>query len=107
MYILIKNFEAKKVTKEMIANIILSELPKRKTFESIIELFSQRIFSLLGNINEKDHKKFINFLQTLFQLSDEVLSVFVEKFITMFYSVKIYNQEEENFLKKKLKKVNN
>lgn len=100
-YILLKNFETKKLNKELAINQLFGEI---KSNEDLPKL-SQKIYGLLKLNNEQDKKKIDIFVKTRFQLANENLEEFKSEFITLFSEIKEYSQEEELLLSKKLKKV--
>lgn len=100
-----KNFEAKKITKEVIEQMNLYELTQNNTYETVLETIVQNIFSLLNSNDEQDIQKFIMYLQNLYMTANGDLQIFLEKFMSTFNLVNIYSAQEEKMLRKKVKKV--
>jgi len=113
-YILIKNFEANKITKNEILNEVFFEFEKnlKKNNKNnpliekneVINLLSENIFNLLNiKNNSSDKDKIHYFIDNLLTISNNELLKFKENFLQILDSVKIYTEKEKFDLTQKLK----
>ena len=112
LYILIKNFEVLKITRDdsltLIIKPILNEITDEKQIknETLVNIFTTKIGENINCINNKnDITSISNMLNSLLNESNNELFSFIKSFLDIFDNVKIYddNIEEE---KKKVKKIN-
>ena len=110
IYILIKNFEALNLTKEeFLTNIIkpiLNEITNEKQIEKdlLVNLFSNKICEYLNCLeNENDVVNINNLISSMLTESENELSKFIENFLHIFDSIKLYKnisqETEENIIK--------
>ena len=110
IYILIKNFEALNLTKEeFLTNIIkpiLNEITNEKQIEKdlLVNLFSNKICEYLNCLeNENDVININNLISSMLTESENELSKFIENFLHIFDSIKLYKnisqETEENIIK--------
>ena len=107
-YILIKNFEAKKID---------GNIPIKKIFENInlkrdkisikenLETLFNNFISILKIKNESDLIKIEDYFKNLLSTVNNDWYLMEKKLIEMFSSIKIYSEKEEKKYKKKLSKV--
>lgn len=111
-YIMIKNFEAKHLNYEEANDKIIREAFFVNRESSSLNtdtnaIINKLCFSINTHLNikkEEDKNKIRMFLTAILALSNSDIEVFMEKVISLFYNVKIYKQEKENKIKKKLRK---
>ena len=109
-YILIKNLEAKGITKEEVINKIIKEtLEKFKQThiekENLIELFTNKIQSLINNSNKNDKKKINYLFDNLLSSANNDIHQFINIFMPLLDSIKIYTENENNELSLKIKNL--
>ena len=109
-YILIKNLEAKGITKEEVINKIIKEtLEKFKQThiekENLIELFTNKIQSLINNKNKNDKKKINYLFDNLLSSANNDIHQFINIFMPLLDSIKIYTENENNELSLKIKNL--
>ena len=109
-YILIKNLEAKGITKEEVINKIIKEtLEKFKQThiekENLIELFTNKIQSLINNTNKNDKKKINYLFDNLLSSANNDIHQFINIFMPLLDSIKIYTENENNELSLKIKNL--
>lgn len=110
-YILIKNFEANKITPELamseIFQPILDTLEQDSTIEKnyLITLLTSHILSLIHCVNpvSSDQNKISFFLSHLLTNSSNEFGEFMDTFMKIFENIKQYTKEIENSLLPKLK----
>ena len=71
----------------------------------IFEILFNNFLDILSVKNETDISKIENFLKSLFLMLNNDWYSIEKKLIQMFSSIKIYKENEENKLRKKLAKV--
>ena len=109
-YMLIKNFEACKISKEdsltTIIKPILNEISNEKQIknEILVNLFTNKICECINcSKNENDIKSINSVINSLLNESKNELFSFIQAFLDIFDSVKIYTDnltDEENIIKK-------
>ena len=109
-YILIKNLEAKEITKEEILNKIIKEtLDKFKQShiekENLIELFTNKTQILINNTNKNDKKKINYLFDNLLSSANNDIHQFINIFMPLLDSIKIYTENENNELSLKIKNL--
>ena len=109
-YILIKNLEAKGITKEEVINKIIKEtLEKFKQThiekENLIELFTNKIQSLINNSNKNDKKKINYLFDNLLSSANNDIHQFINIFMPLLDSIKIYTANENDELSLKIKNL--
>ena len=109
-YILIKNLEAKGITKEEVINKIIKEtLEKFKQThiekENLIELFTNKIQSLINNSNKNDKKKINYLFDNLLSSANNDIHQFINIFMPLLDSIKIYTENENNEFSLKIKNL--
>ena len=109
-YILIKNFEACKISKEdsltIIIKPILNEISNEKQIKNdiLVNLFTEKICESINcKKNNNDINSISNLINSLLNDSKYELFPFIKAFLDMFDSVKIYtdiSNDEEGIIKK-------
>ena len=109
-YILIKNFEACKISKEdsltIIIKPILNEISNEKQIKNdiLVNLFTEKICESINcKKNNNDINSISNLINSLLNDSKYELFSFIKAFLDMFDSVKIYtdiSNDEEGIIKK-------
>ena len=109
-YILIKNFEAKKITKDEALNKIFKTVIDNLYGESQVEKsglvvnFTDKICEVIQiNNNEIDRNKIYYLIESLLTTSNNELGKFMENFLQLFDSIKYYNANDDKRLSKKIK----
>ena len=110
-YILIKNFEARKITKDEALNKIFKTVIDNLYGESQVEKsglvvnFTDKICEVIQiNNNEIDRNKIYYLIESLLTTSNNELGKFMENFLQLFDSIKYYNADDDKRLTKKIKK---
>ena len=106
-YLLIKNFEAREMTKEnaltLIIKPILNEIGENKEIEknSLINLFANKISESIGVQIKKDFEEIENIITILLIESKNDLSNFIDNFLKFFDHIKNYNEcgKEEEYIR--------
>ncbi len=109
-YILIKNFEARKITKDEALNKIFKTVIDNLYGESQVEKsglvvnFTDKICEVIQiNNNEIDRNKIYYLIESLLTTSNNELGKFMENFLQLFDSIKYYNADDDKRLTKKIK----
>ena len=109
-YILIKNFEARKITKDEALTKIFKSVIDNLYGESqvektgLVENFTDKICDIIQcNNNEIDRNKIYYLIETLLTTSNNELGKFMENFLQLFDSIKYYNVNDDKRLSKKIK----
>ena len=110
IYILIKNFEVLKISREdaltLIIKPILNDISNEKQIknETLVNMFAEKICSCLNsNKNNNDIYLISNALTSLLTESNNELFPFIKSFLDIFDNIKIYednSKEEKDILKK-------
>ena len=105
-FVLVKNLEAKKITTDIAKEkiILLPNKTEEMPNETFIQQMSHNILSCLNNKNEESIQKLDKWLYFLLSISENNQNTMTEKFLSLLSNVKIYTQEEELLLSKKVKK---
>ncbi len=104
-YVLIKNFESKKITEEKAKELIIDQLPKDINNQNEINnIIINKILEILDCSNKDDIEKMNKWINTLNMMCNNDQLKINENFLSLFTNIKIYNNEEELKLKKKVKK---
>jgi len=109
-YILIKNFEAKKISSEVAINIFFEKIdPMRDniTINEVLELLYINFVSTLHIKNQKDSMKIKEYLKNMLSSVNNDWSLMEKKLIEMLSSIKIYSEKEEKNYRKKISHVIN
>lgn len=107
-YIIIKNFEANKITKEIAMEKIFKEVIEVLSDDSkiekknLIEMVTEKIMNTISSKNEKDKTKISFFISNLLSSSNNELGNFIDNFMKIMDNVKIYSEKTERDLMKKL-----
>ena len=105
-YILIKNFESKKISEETARQKIIM-IPSTKDPLDDTKFIEQMSFNIMKSVH-CDHKESLEkvkkWLITLFILCSNDQKKVTENFLTLFNNITIYTQEQEILLGKKVKK---
>lgn len=107
-YIIIKNFEANKITKEIVMDKIFKEVIEALSDDSkiekknLIEMVTEKISNTIGSKNEKDKTKISFFISNLLTSSNNEFGNFIDSFMKIMDNVKIYSEKTERDLMKKL-----
>ena len=105
-YILIKNFESKKISEETARQKIIM-IPSTKDPLDDTKFIEQMSFNIMKSVH-CDHKESLEkvkkWLVTLFILCSNDQKKVTENFLTLFNNITIYTQEQEILLSKKVKK---
>ena len=108
-YILIKNFEAKKITKEDAINKIFKETLDNLNGEnqveksSLVNDFTIKICNLINCNNEIDKSKISYLIEILLSSSNNELGKFMENFLQLIDSIKYYDLNDEKRLNDKIR----
>ncbi len=109
-YILIKNFEAKKITKDEALNKIFKTVIDNLYGESQVEKsglvvnFTDKICEVIQiNNNEIDRNKIYYLIESLLTTSNNELKKFMENFLRLFDNIKFYNQNDDILFTQKVK----
>ena len=110
MYILIKNFEVFKISKEealtIIIKPILNDISNEKQIknETLVNMFTNKICSCINcKENKNDFNSISNVITSLLNESNNELFQFIKLFLDIFDNIKIYednSKEEKEILKK-------
>ena len=105
-YILVQNFESKKITMDIAKEkiILIQNKSEETPNDKFIEQMSHNILTCLNNKNEESIQKLNKWLFFLLNISENKPSIMTEKFLSLLSNVKIYTAEEELVLSKKVKK---
>ncbi len=108
-YIIIKNFEAKKLSRAAAEKMLREETigtfsDTNSMSNNFIKNISMKLIKFLKIKNEEEKSKMNIFMNTLWNLTGNNLELFEEKFFALFDNIKIYSDEEFFILSKKLKK---
>ena len=109
-YILIKNFESNKITKQIAMQNIFREIvdslgeDSKIEKQNLIDMITDKIMSIIKTKNKKDKTKIIFFISNLLSTSGNELGNFIDNFMHVIDNVKIYNENTERNLMLKLKK---
>ncbi len=107
-YILIKNFEAKKICGEVAISKFFENIDLQRdniTINEVLELLFSNIVSILHIKNETDLIKIKDYLKNMFSSVNNDWSLMEKKLIEMLSSIKIYSEKEEKKFRKKLSQV--
>ena len=116
IYILIKNFEVLKISREdaltLIIKPILNEISNEKQIknETLVNMFTNKICSCINcNHNENDINSISNVITSLLAESNNELFPFIKSFLDIFDNIKKYeeNSNEEKEMIKKIKETLN
>ena len=104
-YVLIKNFESKKITEEKAKELIIDPLPKDLiNHNEINNIIINKIKEILDCSNKNEIEKLNKWINTLYMMCNNDQNKTNENFLSLFSNIKIYKSEEELKLKKKVKK---
>ena len=109
-YILIKNFESNKITKQIAMQNIFREIvdslgeDSKIEKQNLIDMITDKIMSIIKTKNKKDKTKIIFFISNLLSTSGNELGNFIDNFMHVIDNVKIYDENTERNLMLKLKK---
>ena len=105
-FVLVKNLEAKKITTEVAKEkiILLTNKSEEIPNETFIQQMSHNILSCLNNTNEESIQRLDKWLNFLLSISENNQDTMNKKFLSLLTNIKIYTQEEELILSKKVKK---
>lgn len=104
-YVLIKNFEAKKITTDIAKEKITSTLNTTQSKEDFLSSFQNNIYSVLNVEDEDSKSKISRWLSSLLSTSSNDYNKCIEVFLSMFANIKLYTSDEELLLSKKVKKT--
>ena len=105
-YVLIKNFESKKINEETARQKIIM-IPSTKDPLDDNKFIEQMSFNIMKSVhceNKESLEKVKKWLVTLFLLCANDQKKVTENFLTLFTNITIYTQEQEILLSKKVKK---
>ena len=105
-YILIKNFESKKIGEETARQKIIM-IPSSKDPLDSNKFIDQMSFNIMKSVHCDDidsNEKVKKWLSTLLSLCSNDQKKMTENFLTLFNNITIYTQEQEILLSKKVKK---
>jgi hypothetical protein len=108
-YIIIKNFEAKKLSRSAAEKMLREDTigtfsDTNSMSNNFIKNISVKLIKFLKIKNEEEKSKVNIFMNTLWNLTGKNLELFEEKFFALFDNIKTYSDEEFLTLSKKLKK---
>ena len=107
-YILIKNFESNKITKQIAMQNIFREIvdslgeDSKIEKQNLIDMITDKIMSIIKTKNKKDKTKIIFFISNLLSTSGNELGNFIDNFMHVIDNV--YDENTERNLMLKLKK---
>lgn len=107
-YIIIKNFEAKKISSDTAINMLFEKIDAMKeniTIEEILELLYFNFVAILDIKSETDSKKLKEYLKNMLASLNNNWNMMKKKLIEMLSSIKIYSEIEETTYRKKLSHV--
>ena len=102
-YVLIKNFEAKKITEELAKAKLISPSPL-PTIQDFITQFTNNISIVLNTKHSESLEKIKKWINTLLNMCNNDQQKTNENFLSLFSNVKIYSSDKELILNKKVKK---
>lgn len=112
IYILIKNFEVLKISREdaltLIIKPILNEISNEKQIknETLVNIFSNKISECINCTNNKnDMNSISNVISSLLNDSNNELFSFIKSFLDMFDNIKLY-ENNSNEEKEIIKRIN-
>ena len=104
-YILIKNFECKKINEEIARQKIIIITTKEEIENNrFIEQMSFNIMKAIHNENKDSLEKVKNWIYTLLNMCENDQKKMTENFLSLFSNINIYNSEQELTFSKKIKK---
>ena len=104
-YILIKNFESKKITEEIARQKIMMATTKDKIEKKrFIEQMSFNIMKAVHCENKESLEKVKKWIATLLKMCNDDQKKMTDNFLSLFSSITLYNSEQELILSKKIKK---
>jgi len=105
-FVLIKNFEAKKVTVDIAKEkiILIQNKSEEIPNETFIQQMSHNILKCLNCKKEESIQKINKWLFFLLNISENNQQLMTQKFLSLLTNIKIYSPEEELLLSKKVKK---
>ena len=105
-FVLIKNLEAKKITPEIAKEkiILLQNEKESIPLDKFIQQMSNNISICLNCKEEESLKKLNKWLKVFLNINDNNQILMTEKFLSLLTNIKIYTQEQELLLSKKVKK---
>ena len=105
-FVLVKNLEVKKITTEIAKEkiILIQNKSEEIPNEKFIQQMSHNILKSLNNKNEESIQKLNKWLFFLLNISENNQNIMTEKFLSLLSNIKIYTQDEELLLSKKVKK---
>ena len=105
-FVLVKNLEVKKITTEIAKEkiILIQNKSEEIPNEKFIQEMSHNILKSLNNKNEESIQKLNKWLFFLLNISENNQNIMTEKFLSLLSNIKIYTQDEELLLSKKVKK---
>ena len=105
-FVLVKNLEVKKITTEIAKEkiILIQNKSEEIPNEKFIQQMSHNILKSLNNKNEESIQKLNKWLFFLLNMSENNQNIMTEKFLSLLSNIKIYTQDEELLLSKKVKK---
>ena len=105
-YILIKNFESKKISEETARQKIIM-IPSTKDPLDENKFIEQMSFNIMKSVHcehKESFEKVKNWLVTLYNLCSKDQKKVTENFLTLFNNITIYTPDQEILLSKKVKK---
>ena len=105
-FVLVKSLEVKKITTEIAKEkiILIQNKSEEIPNEKFIQQMSHNILKSLNNKNEESIQKLNKWLFFLLNISENNQNIMTEKFLSLLSNIKIYTQDEELLLSKKVKK---
>ena len=105
-FVLIKNLEAKKITPEIAKEKIILLQNKKESIpiDKFIEQMRNNISICLNCKNEESLEKLNKWLKVFLSINDNNQVIMTQKFLSLLTGVKIYTQDQELVLSKKVKK---
>ena len=105
-FVLVKNLEVKKITTDIAKEkiILIQNKSEEIPNEKFIQQMSHNILKSLNNKNEESIQKLNKWLFFLLNISENNQNIMTEKFLSLLSNIKIYTQDEELLLSKKVKK---
>ena len=104
-YVIIKNFEAKKISQQKAKELIIDKLPTNSNnHNEISNIMANKIIEILECTKKEDKEKIVKWINTLYMMSNNDQMKANENYLSLFSNIKTYSPEEELILKKKVKK---
>lgn len=105
-YVLIKNFEVNKIDYKTLRQNFFKDEYENLPMDTLSKHLENHIISLLNITNSNDKNNVLLYTKSIIRYNNNDYNELKTSFLAFFEIIKIYSEEEENKLKKKLIKVN-